>query len=53
MYRSEETPVPDLPETAAVAAMIDHSLLRPELTVDEVREGCALAASVPNRKSGA
>jgi deoxyribose-phosphate aldolase len=44
MYRSEETPVLDLPEAAAVAAMIDHSLLRPELTVDEVREGCALAA---------
>jgi deoxyribose-phosphate aldolase len=36
--------VPDLPEPAAVAAMIDHSLLRPELTVEEVRAGCALAA---------
>jgi len=36
--------VPDLPETAAVAAMIDHSLLRPELTREEVRAGCALAA---------
>jgi deoxyribose-phosphate aldolase len=47
--RPEETPVPALPvpalpETAAVAAMIDHSLLRPELTVEEVRAGCALAA---------
>lgn len=28
----------------AVARMIDHSLLRPELTLDEVRDGCALAA---------
>ncbi|MEU0157011.1 deoxyribose-phosphate aldolase [Micromonospora fulviviridis] len=27
-----------------VAKMIDHSLLRPELTIDEVREGCELAA---------
>ena len=27
-----------------VAKMIDHSLLRPELTLDEVRAGCALAA---------
>ncbi len=27
-----------------VAKMIDHSLLRPELTLDQVREGCALAA---------
>ncbi len=28
----------------SVAKMIDHSLLRPELTVDDVRAGCALAA---------
>jgi deoxyribose-phosphate aldolase len=42
--RPEEMPVPALPEPAAVAAMIDHSLLRPELTVDDVRAGCALAA---------
>lgn len=28
----------------SVAKMIDHSLLRPELTVDDVRDGCALAA---------
>lgn len=34
-----------LPEPAAVAKMIDHSLLRPELTTDEVRAGCALAAA--------
>ena len=27
-----------------VALMIDHSLLRPELTTDEVLEGCAVAA---------
>jgi deoxyribose-phosphate aldolase len=33
-----------LPQTAVVAKMIDHSLLRPELTTDEVRAGCALAA---------
>jgi deoxyribose-phosphate aldolase len=25
--------------------MIDHSLLRPELTADDVRAGCALAAA--------
>jgi deoxyribose-phosphate aldolase len=29
---------------AEVAKMIDHSLLRPELTLDDVREGCLLAA---------
>jgi deoxyribose-phosphate aldolase len=28
----------------SVAKMIDHSLLRPELTLDDVRAGCALAA---------
>ncbi|MFC4997485.1 deoxyribose-phosphate aldolase [Dactylosporangium cerinum] len=28
----------------SVAKMIDHSLLRPELTLDEVRAGCELAA---------
>ena len=27
-----------------VAKMIDHSLLRPELTIEEVLEGCAIAA---------
>jgi deoxyribose-phosphate aldolase len=32
-------------EPGAVAKMIDHSLLRPELTADEVRAGCALAAA--------
>lgn len=34
-----------LPEPAVIAKMIDHSLLRPELTSDEVRAGCALAAT--------
>jgi deoxyribose-phosphate aldolase len=29
--------------TKDIAAMIDHSLLRPELTVAQVREGCRLA----------
>jgi deoxyribose-phosphate aldolase len=29
---------------AQVAAMIDHSLLRPELTLDDVSKGCAIAA---------
>jgi deoxyribose-phosphate aldolase len=33
-----------LPTVATVAKMIDHSLLRPELTLDEVREGLAIAA---------
>ena len=27
-----------------VAKTIDHSLLRPELTLEEIREGCELAA---------
>jgi len=31
------------PSYRDVAKTIDHSLLRPELTLDEVREGCALA----------
>ncbi|GAA2467812.1 deoxyribose-phosphate aldolase [Streptomyces macrosporus] len=31
-------------DTARVAKMIDHSLLRPELTARDVLEGCALAA---------
>ena len=30
---------------ADIAAMIDHSLLRPELTADDVRAGCELAAA--------
>jgi len=34
-----------LPEPSVVAGMIDHSLLRPELTSDDVRAGCALAAA--------
>lgn len=29
---------------ADIAAMIDHSLLRPELTTTEIEDGCALAA---------
>ena len=32
------------PDLRAVAKTIDHSLLRPELTLDEIREGCAIAA---------
>ena len=28
-----------------IAAMIDHSLLRPELTLDDVTQGCEIAAS--------
>jgi deoxyribose-phosphate aldolase len=35
---------PDNVTIAQIAKMIDHSLLRPELTTDDVREGCALAA---------
>ena len=27
-----------------IATMIDHSLLRPELTIDDVRRGCDVAA---------
>jgi deoxyribose-phosphate aldolase len=29
---------------AQIAKMIDHSILRPELTTDDVRSGCAIAA---------
>ena len=36
-------PPGSLPSLSAVAKMIDHSLLRPELTTTEVREGCDLA----------
>ncbi|MEV0403649.1 deoxyribose-phosphate aldolase [Actinoallomurus sp. NPDC050550] len=32
------------PAVEHVAKMIDHSLLRPDLTTDDVRAGCALAA---------
>jgi deoxyribose-phosphate aldolase len=35
---------PESVTVAQVAKLIDHSLLRPELTHDDVREGCALAA---------
>lgn len=35
---------PDTVTVEQVAKMIDHSLLRPELTEDDVRQGCALAA---------
>ena len=36
--------IADIPTTASdVAAMIDHSLLRPELTDTEIAEGCRLA----------
>jgi deoxyribose-phosphate aldolase len=34
----------ELPAVSTVAKMIDHSLLRPELTTADVREGCELAA---------
>ncbi|HEX7105133.1 MAG TPA: deoxyribose-phosphate aldolase [Acidothermaceae bacterium] len=37
--------IPDTVSPADIAAMIDHSLLRPELTADDVRAGCALAAA--------
>jgi deoxyribose-phosphate aldolase len=33
-----------LPSVSAVAKMIDHSLLRPELTTDRFQAGCELAA---------
>ncbi|GIE47516.1 deoxyribose-phosphate aldolase [Amorphoplanes nipponensis] len=33
-----------IPSVEQVAAMIDHSLLRPELTTAEVRHGCEVAA---------
>lgn len=33
-----------IPSVAQVAKMIDHSLLRPELTTGEVLQGCAVAA---------
>jgi deoxyribose-phosphate aldolase len=33
-----------MPTVEQVAAMIDHSLLRPELTTAEVRQGCEIAA---------
>ncbi|WP_232665126.1 deoxyribose-phosphate aldolase [Pseudonocardia sp. TRM90224] len=33
-----------LPSVATVAKMIDHSLLRPELTKDDIKQGCELAA---------
>ena len=37
--------IPATLQPADIAAMIDHSLLRPELTADEVRAGCELAAA--------
>jgi deoxyribose-phosphate aldolase len=33
----------DLPSVAQVAAMIDHALLKPDITLDEVNEGLRLA----------
>ncbi len=43
---SNDTQVREQTVTAAdIAGMIDHSLLRPELTSDEVVEGCRLAAA--------
>ncbi|MBM0225106.1 MULTISPECIES: deoxyribose-phosphate aldolase [Micromonospora] len=35
---------PESVTVAQIAKLIDHSLLRPELTDDDVREGCGLAA---------
>ena len=35
---------PDTVTVPQIAKLIDHSLLRPELIQDDVREGCALAA---------
>jgi deoxyribose-phosphate aldolase len=40
----EEGTTVELPTVAEAAKMIDHSLLRPELTLTEVLEGCDLAA---------
>jgi deoxyribose-phosphate aldolase len=37
--------IPATLRPADIAAMIDHSLLRPELTAEEVRTGCELAAA--------
>ena len=37
--------VPAMVRPADIAAMIDHSLLRPELTPDDVRTGCELATA--------
>lgn len=37
--------IPERLVPAEIAAMIDHSLLRPELTPDDVRAGCELAAA--------
>lgn len=37
--------IPRTLQPADIAAMIDHSLLRPELTGDDVRAGCELAAA--------
>jgi deoxyribose-phosphate aldolase len=34
-----------MPSVEQVASMIDHSLLRPELTTAEVRQGCEVAAA--------
>lgn len=38
-------PPPHTPDYTSAAKAIDHSLLRPELTLDEVRAGCDLAAA--------
>ena len=35
-----------------IAKMIDHSLLRPELTVQDVIDGCKLAACARGERSG-
>ena len=41
--QSSPPPVTKLPSVDAIAKMIDHSLLRPELTVADIRSGCDLA----------
>lgn len=38
------TPPAHTPDYRTAAKTIDHSLLRPELTIEEVRQGCELAA---------
>jgi deoxyribose-phosphate aldolase len=42
---TQQRVIPTTLRPADVAAMIDHSLLRPELTAVEVRAGCELAAA--------
>jgi deoxyribose-phosphate aldolase len=41
----QEFPLDELPSIELVASMIDHSLLRPELTAQEITDGLAIARS--------